>query len=69
MGNFPVFSKQVAKEILTIVDEIFNDIDEGEFLNARDESFINDMLFLDVEEQTSGSDSESELDSDDNTGL
>ena len=66
MGNFPVFSKQVANEILTIIDEIFNDIDEGELnLNSMDESLINDMLFLDVEEQTSGSDSETELDSDD----
>ena len=34
MDNYPVFSKQVAKEILTIIDEISNDIDEGEFLNA-----------------------------------
>ena len=65
MSNFPVFSKQVANKILTIIDEIFNDIDEGEFLNSMDESFINDMLFLDVEEQKSGSDSETELDSDD----
>ena len=65
MSNFPVFSKQVAKEILTIIDKIFNDIDEGEFLNSMDESFINDMLFLDVEEQKPGSDSETELDSDD----
>ena len=62
MDNFPVFNKQVAREILTIVDEIFND-DEGEFVIALDESFINDMLFLDVEEQVYDSDSE-ELDSD-----
>ncbi|KAJ7336000.1 hypothetical protein OS493_013370 [Desmophyllum pertusum] len=63
--NFPVFTKEVAEEILTIVDEIFNDIDEGEFLNAMDDSFINGMLFLDVEEQASGSDSEAELGSND----
>lgn len=65
MDNFPVFTKEVAEEILTIVDEIFNDIDEGEFLNAMDDSFINGMLFLDVEEQASGSDSEAELGSND----
>ena len=29
MDNFPIFNRQVAKEILTIVDEIFNDIDEN----------------------------------------
>ena len=64
MDNFPIFNRQVAKEILTIVNEIFNDIDEGEFLIGMDESFINDMLFLDVEEQAHDNDSE-ELDSDD----
>ena len=63
MDNFPIFNRLVAKEILTIIDEIFNDIDEGEFLIGMDESFINDMLFLDVEEQAHHSDSE-ELDSD-----
>ena len=62
MKNFTIFDRQVAKEILTIVDEIFNDIDEGEFLIGMDENFINDMLFLDVEEQAHDSDSE-ELDS------
>ena len=63
MDNFPIFNRQVAKEIFTIVDEIFNDIDKGEFLIDMDESFINDMLFLGLEEQVHDSDSE-KLDSD-----
>ena len=29
VDNFSIFNRQVAKEILTIVDEIFNDIDEN----------------------------------------
>ena len=54
MENFPVFNKQVALEILTIINE------EWEFFNTMD-----DKLFLDVVEQVSGSDTETELDNDD----
>ena len=63
MEHFPVVSKEVANEILTIVNEIFNDIDEAEFLNTMEESLLPDMLFLDVEEQAYGGD-DGELDSD-----
>lgn len=63
MEHFPVFSKEVANEILTIMNEIFNDIDEAEFLNTMEESLLPDMLFLDVEEQAYGGD-DGELDSD-----
>ena len=64
MENFPVFSKEVANEILTIVHEIFNAIDEGEFLKAINGSFLADMLFLNVDEQESGSDRDCEFDGD-----
>ena len=56
MDNFPVFSKQVANEIIIVFNEMFNDIEEAEFLTNRDENTISDMLFLDVEEQASGFD-------------
>lgn len=58
LDNFPVFSKEVAKEILTVFNEIFNDIEEAEFLANLDENIISDMLFLDVEEQASALDDE-----------
>ena len=54
MDNFPIFSEEVANEILIIFDEIFNDIDEAEFLSSMDQSVIDDMSFLDVDEQASG---------------
>ena len=53
MDNFPIFSEEVANEILIIFDEIFNDIDEAEFLSSMDQSVIDDMSFLDVDEQAS----------------
>ena len=67
MKNFPVFSKQVAMEILTIINEIFDDIDEWEFLNTMVDAncLLDDKLFLDVVEQVSGSDTEIELDNND----
>lgn len=54
MDNFPIFSEEVANEILIIFDEIFNDIDKAEFLSSMDQSVIDDMSFLDVDEQASG---------------
>ena len=54
MDNFPVFSEEVANEILIIFDGIFNDIDEAEFPSSMDQSVIDDISFLDVEEQASG---------------
>ena len=39
MDNFPVFSKQVANEIITVFNETFNDIEEAEFLTNRDEKY------------------------------
>ena len=56
MDNFPIFSEEVANEILIIFDEIFNDIDEAEFLSSMDQSVIDDMSFLDVDEQASAQD-------------
>lgn len=67
MENFPVFNKQVALEILTIINEIFDDIEEWEFFNTMVDAscLLDDKLFLDVVEQVSGSDTETELDNDD----
>lgn len=66
MDNFPIFSKEVANEILVIFNEMFNDIEEAEFLSCADESVLTDMFFVDVEEQTSGC---SDNDDDGNHGL
>ena len=44
MANFPVFSKELAVEILKVVNEIFNDIAEVEFINSMDENIINDFF-------------------------
>ena len=67
MENFPVFNKQVAMEILTIINEIFDDIEEWESLNTMVDAscLLDDKLFLDVLEQLSGSDTETELGNDD----
>ena len=43
MANFPVFSKELAVEILKVVNEIFNDIAEVEFINSMDENIVNDF--------------------------
>ena len=45
MANFPVFSKELAVEILKVVYGIFNDIAEVEFINSMDENIINDFFF------------------------
>ena len=45
MANFPVFSKELAVEILKVVYGIFNDIAEVEFINNMDENIINDFFF------------------------
>ena len=44
MANFPVFSKELAVEILKVVYGIFNDIAEVEFINNMDENIINDFF-------------------------
>ena len=60
MANFPVFSKELAVEILKVVNEIFNDIAEVEFINSMDENIVNDFYFLDVEEQAVHSETDSD---------
>ena len=45
------FNRQVANEIMAVFNEIFNDIEEAEFLTNLDKNIIPDMPFLDVEEQ------------------
>ena len=60
MANFPVFSKELAVEILKVVNEIFNDIAEVEFINSMDENIVNDFFFLDVEEQAVHSETDSD---------
>lgn len=58
MDNFPVFSKEVANKVIIVFNEIFNDIEEAEFLTNLDKNIISDMLFLDVKEQASDFDDE-----------
>ena len=60
MANFPVFSKELAVEILKVLNEIFNDIAEVEFINSMDENIVNDFFFLDVEEQAVHSETDSD---------
>ena len=60
MANFPVFSKELAVEILKVVNEIFNDIAEVEFINSMDENIVNDFYFLDVGEQAVHSETDSD---------
>ena len=66
MDNFPIFSKEVANDILIIFNEIFNYIEVAEFLFCTEESIITNMFFLGVEEQASGC---SDDDDDDNLDL
>ena len=60
MANFPVFSKELAVEILKVVNEIFIDIAEVEFINSMDENIVNDFYFLDVEKQAVHSETDSD---------